>query len=400
MNAHPTPDTPDQAESGVSHCASAAPSVSTEKGAVPSAASSVSTAGQTVLPATASVLAAGRPASTVALPTSPALTVALRDALQALPARPARLAVALSGGADSAMLAVHAAAVAHDLGIGLSLLHVHHGLQDAADEWGRQVHALGALLGLPVQEARVQVEQAAGKGIEAAARDARYAALARLAQAEGATHVLLAHHRNDQAETVLLRLLRGTGLLGMAAMSPVSQRDGIAYVRPWLAQDRATILLAADAVRQACGWQPVQDPTNADPRYTRAAVRELLAPVLDKRWPGWRAIVARHATHMAEAAQILDEVAREDFARLDPGPDGASFSLKAWRELSPPRQSQVLRFWLQQNGARMPTDARLRDLLRQLRELHSLGHDRQLRVRQPGHVVRCHRGRVWIEAQE
>ncbi len=355
MNTPPTPDTPLAAESGVLRCAS------------------------------------------VALPLTPALLTALRLALRALPVQPARIGVALSGGADSAMLAVHAAAVARELGIELALLHVHHGLQAAADEWGRQVHALGALLGLPVQEARVQVEQGAGKGIEAAARDARYAALAQLARAQGINHVLLAHHRNDQAETVLLRLLRGTGLVGMAAMSDASARDGITYLRPWLGQDRATILQAAAAVEDACGWRPVQDPTNADPRYTRAAVRELLAPVLDSRWPGWRAIVARHAAHMGEAAQILDEVAREDFARLAPSEDGASFSLKAWRELSPARQAQVLRFWLQQNGARMPTDARLRDLLRQLRELHSLGHDRQLRVEQAGHVVRCHRGRVWVE---
>ena len=355
MNTPPTPDTPLAAESGVLRCAS------------------------------------------VALPLTPALLTALRLALRALPAQPARIGVALSGGADSAMLAVHATAVARELGIDVVLLHVHHGLQAAADEWGRQVHALGALLGLPVQEARVQVEQGAGIGIEAAARDARYAALAQLARAQGITHVLLAHHRNDQAETVLLRLLRGTGLVGMAAMSDASTRDGITYLRPWLGQDRATILQAAAAVEDACGWRPVEDPTNADPRYTRAAVRELLAPVLDSRWPGWRAIVARHAAHMAEAAQILDEVAREDFARLEPSEDGASFSLKAWRELSAARQAQVLRFWLQRNGARMPTDARLRDLLRQLRELHSLGHDRQLRVEQTGHVVRCHRGRVWVE---
>lgn len=355
MNVRPTPDTPQAAESGVAHSGPPLP------------------------------------------PVSPELAAALRQSLLALPERPARIAVAVSGGADSAMLAVHAAAVCRELGIGLSLFHVHHGLQAAADAWGRQVQALGGLLGVPVAEARVQVEQAGGKGIEAAARDARYAALARLAGAHGTRHVLLAHHRNDQAETVLLRLLRGTGLAGMAAMSPAALRDGVWYLRPWLGQDRVAILLAAASVETACGWRPVQDPTNADPRYTRAAVRELLAPVLDGRWPAWRGIVARHAQHMAEAAQILDEVAREDFARLDPSPDGASFSLQAWRALSAARQSQVLRHWLAQNGARMPTDARLRDLLRQLRELHSLGHDRQLRVEQAGHVIRCHRGRVWVE---
>lgn len=336
------------------------------------------------------------------LPTHPGLSAAVSVALkEALGGRgQPRIAVALSGGADSAMLAVHAAAVARELGLDLHLFHVHHGLQAAADAWSEHAIALAQRLDVPIAIARVQVAQAAGKGVEAAARDARYAALAQMAHDHGATLVLLAHHRNDQAETVLLRLLRGTGLAGMAAMVPISHRDGITYLRPWLTQDRATILEAADAVEAACGWRAVQDPTNADPHYTRAALRELLAPVLDKRWPGWRAIVARHAGHMAEAAQILDEVAHEDFARLEPSPDGVSFSLRAWRELSPARQSQVLRHWLAHNGARMPTDARLRDLLRQLRQLHSLGHDRQLRVEQAGHVIRCHRGRVWVEPRE
>jgi tRNA(Ile)-lysidine synthase len=334
------------------------------------------------------------------LPVSAELATTLRSALQALPERPARIAVALSGGADSAMLSVHAAGVARELGMDLALFHVHHGLQDAADAWTQHARALADMLALPLSVARVEVAQAAGKGIEAAARDARYAALAQLAREQGVTHILLAHHRNDQAETVLLRLLRGTGLAGMAAMAPVSQRDGVNYLRPWLDIGRDEILRAADAVAAASGWRPVQDPTNADPHYTRAALRELLAPVLDARWPGWRAIVARHARHMAEAAEILDEVAREDFAKLDPAEDGVSFSLQAWRGLSEARQAHVLRHWLERNGARMPTDARMRDLLRQLRGLHSLGHDRQLRVEQAGHVIRCHRGRVWVEPRE
>ncbi|WP_058207627.1 tRNA lysidine(34) synthetase TilS [Achromobacter xylosoxidans] len=321
----------------------------------------------------------------------------MRCALHALPRPPGRFAVAVSGGADSAMLALHAAAVAREQGGGVVLLHVHHGLQAAADGWRDRVEDLAGLLAAPLRQARVEVDAAGGKGIEAAARDARYAALARLAHEEGIGLVLLAHHRNDQAETVLLRLLRGTGLAGMAAMAPLKSRDGLSYLRPWLDQDRATILRAAQAFAGATGWQPVQDPTNADPRYTRAALRELLAPVLDARWPGWRAIVARHARHMAEANEILDEVARADFAALEPDADGASFSLAAWRRLSPARQAHVLRYWMGRQGARMPTEARLNDLLRQLRGLHSLGHDRQLRVEQAGHVVRCHRGRVWIE---
>lgn len=328
---------------------------------------------------------------------SPDLTAALRHALRALPQPPGCIAVAVSGGPDSAMLALHAAAVARELNVKVVMLHVHHGLQAAADGWSARVEALAGLLGLPLRQARVEVETASGKGIEAAARDARYAALARLAREQGAALVLLAHHRHDQAETVLLRLLRGTGLTGMAAMAPLLRRDGLVYLRPWLEQGRDTILRAAEDFTDASGWHPVRDPTNADPRYTRAALRELLGPVLDVRWPGWRAIVARHARHMAEAGDILEEVAREDFAKLEPSPDGASFSLTAWRRLSPARQAQVLRHWLAQQGAGMPSEARLNDLLRQLRGLHSLGHDRQLRVAQAGHVVRCRRGRVWIE---
>ena len=305
------------------------------------------------------------------------------------------MAVAVSGGADSAMLALHAAAIAREQGIDLLLFHVHHGLQDAADAWSEQTRALARLLGLPAHEARVTVAEGAGS-IEAAARDARYRALAGLAREHGAPLVLLAHHRGDQAETVLLRLLRGTGLAGMAAMAPLSRRDEVDYLRPWLDQDRDDILRACAAFEAATGWRAVQDPTNSDPHYTRAALRELLAPALDARWPGWRGIVARHARHGRGRVDPGRSGAR-GFRRAGAGPGRRQLSLRAWRDLSPARQAQVLRWWLDANGARMPSEARMRDLLRQLRGLHSLGHDRQLRVEQAGHAIRCHRGRVWLE---
>jgi len=347
-------------------------------------------------PPPSSAVAAGAPPSG-GFPAA-GLSAALRAALAGDAG--ARVAVAVSGGADSAMLAAHAAPLARELGIELLLFHVHHGLQAAADGWADHVQALGRILGVPVHTAQARVETASGLGIEAAARDARYAALAELAARHGVGCILLAHHQGDQAETVLLRLLRGTGLEGMAAMAPRMPRDGIVYLRPWLAQERAAILAAAAAFAARHDWRPVQDPTNADPRYTRAAVRELLAPVLDARWPGWRARLASHARHMSEAASILDEVARADLAALEPSADLRSFALAPWRALPPARQAHVLRHWLRSQGAAMPTEARLADLLRQLRQLHSLGHDRQMRVVHARHVVRCERGRVWLEPRD
>ncbi|ALM86995.1 tRNA lysidine(34) synthetase TilS [Bordetella sp. N] len=311
-----------------------------------------------------------------------------------------RVGVAVSGGVDSAMLAVQTAALAAmsaPLGLTLFIYHVHHGLFAEADAWADRVRALGAALDVPVRILRVQVAIDSGAGIEGAARDARYAALADAARADGVGHILLAHHQDDQAETVLLRLLRGAGPEGLAAMAASSVRDGMTYLRPWLGVPRARILDAGAAYAAASGWAAVHDPSNVDQRYTRAAVRTLLAPVLNERWPGWQAIVARHARQAADSAEILTEVAAADLAGLDPSADSRDFSLAAWRALSPARQAHVLRHWLRVHGARMPSDARLGELLRQLRQLHALGHDRQLSWEHAAHRVRCVRGRVSIE---
>lgn len=317
----------------------------------------------------------------------------LRTLLRSLPPA-APVAVALSAGADSAMLLL-ATVLATQGRRPVHAFHIHHGLQASADAWAAQAQALGLLLGVAVRVAHVQVP-ADGSGIEAAARQARYAALAQLAQQTGVSHLLLAHHRDDQAETVILRLLRGAGVAGMAAMRARSERDGLIYLRPWLDVPRSDIRAAASAFAAQSGWHAVEDPTNADPRYTRAAVRTALTPVLDSRWPGWQGIVARHARQMDEAVEILREVAEADFASLQ-ADAGGGFSLAAWRELSPARQAQVLRHWLAGQGLRMPTEARLADLMRQLRQLHALGHDRQLKVTHEGHDIRCHRGRIWLE---
>uniref|UniRef100_UPI0033414052 tRNA lysidine(34) synthetase TilS n=1 Tax=Castellaniella defragrans TaxID=75697 RepID=UPI0033414052 len=326
----------------------------------------------------------------------PELLDPVRQALTGGDDRP--IAVALSGGADSAMLALHAARAASEAGRPLHVFHIHHGLQADADHWQAHVHRLAAHLDVSCHSLRVEVS-IRGDGMESAARDARYGAFVRLAALTGVNTILLAHHRDDQAETVLLRLLRGAGPLALAAMAPEITRDGLRYLRPWLAVPRARILRCADRYGEHSGWRPVDDPSNADSRYTRAALRQRLAPVLDERWPGWRDILARHARQGRELAQLVDETVRMDWAGLDPAPDDMDFSLAAWRLLSPARQAQALRHWLGLHGLRPPSAARLDELMRQLRGLHALGHDRHMRLRHDGRWIACVRGRVVLSSK-
>jgi len=334
----------------------------------------------------------------------PTLAAALEQALAAALKNfdtPRNIAVALSGGVDSAMLAVHAAAwrQSQSPDVQVYCLHIHHGLQTAAGQWRDQAKALTEQLNLNWQERQVDVDFSRGDGLESAARTARYDALIALSQPLNIHTVLLAHHQDDQAETVLLRLLRGAGPEGLAAMRPCVERSNILFVRPWLIVPRARILAQAENYAQHHTWQAVQDPSNLQDAYTRGALRTRLAPHLNKRWPGWQAVLARHARQSAQVAELLTEVATQDFSTLEPDADNLSFSLQKWRQLSAARQTQVLRYWLAQMGTRMPSDARLRELMRQMRQLHALGHDRQLQLDHDGGQIRCVRGRMqWLPA--
>jgi tRNA(Ile)-lysidine synthase len=263
-----------------------------------------------------------------------------------------------------------------------------------ADEWVAHLQQFSQELNIPLQVRQVQVDLTAGLGVEGAARDARYLALAQLCFENGVAALLLAHHRQDQAETVLLRLLRGTGVSGLAAMQVDVQRGGMRLLRPWLEVERAELLAVAQAYEQRTGWAVVQDPSNTDPKYARGALRSALAPVLNTYWPAWCQTLVRHAKQAGEANEVLAEVAALDLAALDVKPEDQSFSLLAWRSLSAARQALVVRHWLQGQGVAMPGERRLAELLRQLRQLHALGHDRELLWRHGAASVRCQQGRV------
>lgn len=305
------------------------------------------------------------------------------------------VAVACSGGVDSAMLALHASLWARLQEHTLHIFHVHHGLQQPADGWVQQVHFLAQLLDVPCHTLRVQVDLTQGDGLESAARTARYQAFKKLSELTGAQHILLGHHLDDQAETVLLRLLRGAGINGMGAMATRTSRDGLSYLRPLLSIPRSELIAAAHRFAELTQWQPVWDPTNLQDEFTRGALRDRLVPHLNERWRGWQQVLSRHAQQSQETAQLLDEVAAEDLAQLKLAKDG-SFDLESWRQLKPARQALVLRHWLALQGQKMPSQARLNDMLKQLRQLHQLGFDRQMRIKHGDVFVCCSKGRVFL----
>jgi tRNA(Ile)-lysidine synthase len=176
------------------------------------------------------------------------------------------------------------------------------------------------------------------------------------------------------------------------------QRGGMRLLRPWLEVERAELLAVAQAYEQRTGWSAVQDPSNTDPKYARGALRSALAPVLNTYWPAWCQTLVRHAKQAGEANEVLAEVAALDLAALDVKPEDQSFGLLPWRALSAARQALVVRHWLQEQGVAMPGERRLAELLRQLRQLHALGHDRELLWQHGSITVRCKKGRVVVSA--
>ena len=267
----------------------------------------------------------------------------LRDALQPWHSAPG-WCVALSGGLDSTVLLHLLANLARREALPpLSAIHIHHGLQTAADAWPAHCRELCAALSVPLQVEHVQV--APGASLEQAAREARYAAFAaRL----GVDEVLLtAQHRDDQAETLLFRLLRGAGVQGLSAM-PASRPLGTGQlVRPLLNCSRDELL--AYAREHGLAW--VEDPSNTDERFSRNYLRRQVMPALLRRWPQASANMARSAAHLGEAGQLLDELAQQDVAAAEVPGEFAwlglpSLALPALRGLSEPRQRNALRYWL------------------------------------------------------
>jgi tRNA(Ile)-lysidine synthase len=256
-----------------------------------------------------------------------------------------RVAVAFSGGRDSLALLHACCSAAAALDLQVLAIHVHHGLMPQADAWlqsARRLVARWRRRGWPVALAHARLEgaPAAGESIEAWARAGRHAALQRLAREGGAGLLLLAQHRADQAETVLLQALRGAGPAGLAAMPQAQWRDGVLWGRPWLAQPRRAI----DAYVLRHRLRPLEDPSNADARFARSRLRTQVMPVLAQGFPEAETALAAVATRAQQADAVLQEVAALDLAACCT-PSGDGLWVEAWRRLSPARQANALRAW-------------------------------------------------------
>ena len=258
-----------------------------------------------------------------------------------------RLAVGLSGGVDSVTLLHILKNCAARSGFSLNAIHVHHGLSPNAGAWARFCRALCTRWGVPLAVRRVKVAKG-GKGLEAAAREARYRAF----RNSPCDAVALAHNRDHQAETVLMNLLRGAGVRGASGMPPRSRLDGRMLLRPLLEVPRAAIL--AYAREQGLEW--VEDESNADEALTRNFVRRRLGPLIESRFPRWRESLARAARHFA----------------------GVGLDAQA-----------LLREFLAAQGLRAPSEAKLVEMLKQL-----TSGGARIMVEHDGMRLRVYRGKL------
>lgn len=290
----------------------------------------------------------------------------------------AAVCVGLSGGLDSVALLDVLARIATGRGHALSAVHVHHGLSPNADAWARFCAQLCEARRIALSIERVRVARDAPEGLEGAARAARYAIYA----AREEPFVALAHHLDDQAETVLLQLLRGTGLRGLAAMPEVRALAGsrVRLFRPLLGVPRGVL----HAYARAHGLHWVEDESNASLGHDRNFLRHEVAPRLDDRFGGWREAARRCASHAAGASALLDEL-----ARLDGVPAACGEGLALDASLAPARRANAVRAFLALEGLAMPSESRLAEIAHQLYDARS---DARVRIFHDGAALVRHRG--------
>jgi tRNA(Ile)-lysidine synthase len=260
--------------------------------------------------------------------------------------------LAYSGGLDSHVLLDLCMQLRKTQPFNLRVVHVHHGLSPNADQWTQHCQQTCAQYSIELLCLRVDARPPEGESLEAYAREKRYQALEQVLPAHDI--LLTAHHQDDQAETILLQLLRGAGPKGLAAMPRIKSLGQGLQGRPLLDCSRRDLQAYADA--QALSW--VEDESNQDSHYPRNFIRHELLPLLKTRWPAVEANLARSAAHCAEAQNLLHDFASQDLAQLA-GSRPHTLSVKRLLELSLPRQRLSLRSWFENRGVQAPNSAKL-----------------------------------------
>jgi tRNA(Ile)-lysidine synthase len=310
-----------------------------------------------------------------------------------LPPGTTGLLAGLSGGADSSCLVAALAQARPPAGEGaparalpLRAVHVDHGLQAVSGAMRAAAAALCRRFDVPLEVVRVEVDTRGGVSIEAAARAARYHAFAGVLKPGEC--LLTAHHALDQAETLLLQLLRGAGLKGLSAMP--ARRP---FARGW--HLRPLLDVAPDELHRlgkTLAVQGVDDPMNHDARFDRAYLRREVWPHIERRWPAAAASLARAAQHLGEAQASLDSSTRRSVERLR---DGEALSALGLRALPNRERLHVVRHWLKLAAVEPPSTARLEEALRQMLNAKS---DHEPAVQWGGHVLRRYRDRLFLTA--
>ena len=263
-----------------------------------------------------------------------------------------RAAIAFSGGVDSTVLA-HLLVEGRRKLAGLRLIHVDHGLQSESAAWSRHCARMARTWRVPLVALKADIPRRKGVSPEAAARDARYTLLLE-AMVPGEV-LVTAQHRDDQVETLLLQLFRGAGVTGLSGMPAIATFGKGRIARPMLDISRGEI----EALARESKVRWIEDPSNADTRFSRNFLRQRLMPLIREHWPGAEQAIARSATHMAVAASMLNEIAAQDLARLA---DGAGLSVSGLRALPMSRRRNALRAFIARFGIEMPESSRLREM--------------------------------------
>ena len=315
------------------------------------------------------------------------------------------LVLALSGGVDSVVLLNVLIPLSSRMSFSLSAIHVDHGISPNSNRWAEFCCKICQSIGIPLKISKVQVRKESGGSLEAAAREQRYLEFGALQ----ADYVVLAQHLDDQAETLLLQLLRGAGVKGLGAMPVIRdyppetsaeaggysgqlsieqpEAGGIKLLRPMLEIARREIEDYAE--EHALQW--ISDESNIDISFDRNFLRHQVLPLVERRFPGYRHTLSRVSRHMAEASLLLDELAEADGKRL-----GASgkLEIEQLRKLSPQRAKNLLRYTLAQQGAILPSAVKLDEMLKQLLSSRS---DSRIHVVFGNAEIRCFRGQLHVQ---